>query len=102
MKAVVHERYGPPESLQIRDVARPTPGPDEVLVRVKAAAVGLATDEYRVHDAVGVQRRCVDDQCVGRGTQRGDGAAGAHARARPAPSATASAPSCARTSKPPR
>jgi NADPH:quinone reductase-like Zn-dependent oxidoreductase len=47
MKAVVHERYGPPESLQIRDVARPTPGPDEVLVRVKAAAAS-ATDAHLV------------------------------------------------------
>lgn len=47
MKAVVLERYGPPESLQIRDVALPTPGPDQVLVRVKAAAAS-ATDAHLV------------------------------------------------------
>lgn len=39
MKAVVMKRYGPPEVLALRDVATPTPKPDEVMVRVHAASV---------------------------------------------------------------
>ena len=39
MKAVVMERYGTPDVLQLRDVATPTPKPNEVLVRVHAASV---------------------------------------------------------------
>lgn len=39
MKAVVIERYGDPEALELRDVAKPTPKADEVLVRVHAASV---------------------------------------------------------------
>lgn len=37
MKAVVFERHGGPEVLEYRDVPEPTPGPAEVLIRVKAA-----------------------------------------------------------------
>jgi NADPH:quinone reductase-like Zn-dependent oxidoreductase len=39
MKAIVQDRYGPPELLELRDVDRPVPAGDEVLVRVHAAAV---------------------------------------------------------------
>jgi NADPH:quinone reductase-like Zn-dependent oxidoreductase len=39
MKAVVHERYGPPEVLQVRDVPEPNPDVDEVLVHVCASTV---------------------------------------------------------------
>ena len=39
MKAVVHDRYGPPEVLQVRDVSQPVPDADEVLVRVHASTV---------------------------------------------------------------
>ena len=39
MKAVVMERYGTPDVLELRDVAKPTPKADEVLVRVHAASV---------------------------------------------------------------
>ena len=39
MKAVVIERYGTPDILELRDVAKPTPNADEVLVRVHAASV---------------------------------------------------------------
>jgi NADPH:quinone reductase-like Zn-dependent oxidoreductase len=38
MRAIVYERSGPPETLQFRDVERPTPEADEVLVRVEAAS----------------------------------------------------------------
>ncbi len=39
MRAVVHDRYGPPEVLGIEEVERPVPKEDEVLVRVHATTV---------------------------------------------------------------
>lgn len=39
MKAIVIERYGGPEVLELRDVATPSPRAGEVLVRVHAASV---------------------------------------------------------------
>jgi NADPH:quinone reductase-like Zn-dependent oxidoreductase len=42
MKAAFADRYGPPEIVEIRDVERPTPSDDQVLVRVRAASVNRA------------------------------------------------------------
>ncbi len=39
MKAAVFYEHGGPEVIQIADVPRPEPGPDEVLIQVKAAAL---------------------------------------------------------------
>jgi NADPH:quinone reductase-like Zn-dependent oxidoreductase len=39
MKAVVHDRFGPPDVLRIEDVDAPVPRDDEVLVRVRATSV---------------------------------------------------------------
>jgi NADPH:quinone reductase-like Zn-dependent oxidoreductase len=39
MKAVTQQRYGGTEVLQLRDVERPSIGPDEVLVRIQAASI---------------------------------------------------------------
>jgi NADPH:quinone reductase-like Zn-dependent oxidoreductase len=39
MKAVVHDRYGPPNVLRLEDVERPVPKPDEVVIKVHAATV---------------------------------------------------------------
>ena len=46
MRAVVHDRYGPPEVLRIEDVERPVPAEDEVLVRIHATTVNR-TDCHR-------------------------------------------------------
>lgn len=42
MKAVVIPRYAGPEILEIREVSSPTPGPEQVLVRVEAAGLNFA------------------------------------------------------------
>jgi NADPH:quinone reductase-like Zn-dependent oxidoreductase len=39
MKAVVYTNYGPPDVLQIKDIKKPVPNDDQVLVRVRAASV---------------------------------------------------------------
>ncbi len=39
MKAVVHSEYGSPDVLELKDVDKPVVKDDEVLVRVRAAAV---------------------------------------------------------------
>lgn len=41
MRALVCEAYGPPESLKMRDVAVPEPGPGEVLIRTAVAGVNF-------------------------------------------------------------
>ena len=42
MKAIVQDTYGAPEVLELRDIDKPAVGDDEVLVRVRAAAVNPA------------------------------------------------------------
>ena len=39
MMAIVQDRYGPPDVLELREIDRPVAGPDDVLVRVCAAGV---------------------------------------------------------------
>jgi NADPH:quinone reductase-like Zn-dependent oxidoreductase len=47
MKAVVYTKYGHPDVLRIKEVARPAPKDDEVLVRVRAATVTAGDCEIR-------------------------------------------------------
>jgi putative PIG3 family NAD(P)H quinone oxidoreductase len=42
MKAVVITRFGDPEVLEIQDVPKPQPGPDEILVNVRSTALNRA------------------------------------------------------------
>src|SRR4051795_1131596 len=46
-KAVRFDDYGGIEDLEVRDVARPEPGPDQVLVAVRAAGINIGEAKIR-------------------------------------------------------
>ncbi len=46
MKAIAHEKYGPPDVLQLKEVAKPAPKEDEVLIKVQAASVNYSDWVY--------------------------------------------------------
>ena len=61
MKAIVYRNYGSPDVLRCEDVAKPTPGQDEVLVRVRAAALNpldchLIRGAYLMRPMTGLRR----------------------------------------------
>ena len=42
MRAAIYRRYGAPDVVKVEEVARPTPGPNDLLIRVRATTVSSA------------------------------------------------------------
>lgn len=50
MRAIVCTAYGPPDVLQVRDVPKPAPKHDEILIRIRATTASAADCELRRFD----------------------------------------------------
>ena len=68
MKAAIYTRYGPPDVVQMADVEKPVPTDEEVLIRVRAAAVNpydwhfMRGEPYPVRIAAGGLRKPKDSR----------------------------------------
>jgi NADPH:quinone reductase-like Zn-dependent oxidoreductase len=68
MKAAIYTRYGPPDVVQMAEVEKPVPRDDEVLIRVRAAAVNpydwhfMRGEPYPVRIAAGGLRKPKDSR----------------------------------------
>jgi NADPH:quinone reductase-like Zn-dependent oxidoreductase len=53
MKAVIANGYGPPEVLSVQEIAKPSPKPNELLIKVKAASLNSGDVRMRALDGGG-------------------------------------------------
>jgi NADPH:quinone reductase-like Zn-dependent oxidoreductase len=68
-RAVVQHRYGSPDTLTVSSVPKPIPGPDEVLVRIRAASIN-ARDWHEMRGEPRVARLLARDTFGLRGPRR--------------------------------
>ena len=83
MRAVISDRYGPPQTLRLSDVPEPQPRPGEVLVRVHAASVNswdwdrlVGNSMARVTEPFGPSRKIPGADIAGVVEALGDGVDG--------------------------
>jgi NADPH:quinone reductase-like Zn-dependent oxidoreductase len=115
MKAIVQDRYGLADVLELRDVEKPQPGDDELLIRVQAAGVdpgvwhlmtgkpylvramgfGFRKPKFRIRgsDAAGIVKAAGKTSSISRRVIRFTVRAMAPLRSTPAPRRSASRPS---------
>ena len=47
MKAIIWTKYGSADGLQLQEIPTPTPGDNEILIRIHAATASTADTEFR-------------------------------------------------------
>jgi NADPH:quinone reductase-like Zn-dependent oxidoreductase len=62
MKAIVYSKYGPPDVLQLMEVAKPEPKDDQVLVEVLAASVNAL--DYRRFEILSTMGHLVEERFI--------------------------------------
>jgi len=62
MKAIVYTQYGPPDVLQLKDVAKPEPKENQVLVKVHAASANAL--DYRRFEKLSTMGRFIEERLV--------------------------------------
>ncbi len=62
MQAIVYTKYGPPDVLELREIAKPEPGEGQVLIKVRAASVNAL--DYRRFETISAFGRLLEAALV--------------------------------------
>ena len=46
MRAIIRKRYGSPDVVEVAEIDKPVPHPDQVLIKVRAASINTADLDY--------------------------------------------------------